>query len=193
MSTSQRLSPPAHGEPLHPGQGLGGVVTELPQGTDADHAGHDSHAGHLQAASDPLHMCIQPLPPNLCKQYHPTKLLPPFATFYHHNPQHHHGCGPRQSPGRHQGCHGCPTQQTPLRGAFISSEVLVGLLSGNFDYFLAFAVHLGLSLPVGHDPSPGQVRIALVIQHEVENNTIPTPEDEAVALTTLLKEWLGRF
>ena len=79
-----------------------------------------------------------------------------------------------------------------LVGPFEPSELHLKFFRDNFGSFLALAVHLGLRLSVGHIPPPGPVCIALDRQHEVEDSTISKPEDKAVALTTLLKEWLGR-
>ena len=79
-----------------------------------------------------------------------------------------------------------------LVGSFEPSEMQPKFFRDNFGSFLALAVHLELRLSVGHIPPPGPVRIALDLQHEVESSTISMSEDEAVALTTLLKEWLSR-
>ena len=89
-----------------------------------------------------------------------------------------------------------------LVGPFKSSELQfkffrspfgsMGLTDDNFGSFLALAAHLGLRLSEGHIPPPGPVCIALDLQYEVDSSTISMPEDKAVALTTLLKEWLDR-
>ena len=68
----------------------------------------------------------------------------------------------------------------------------VGLSDNNFDSFLALAVHFGLRLLEDHTSPPGPVCIALGLQLHVVNSITPLPEDKDVALTTLLKEWLGK-
>ena len=68
----------------------------------------------------------------------------------------------------------------------------VGLTDDNFDSFLALAEHFGLRLPEGHTSPPGPVCIALGLQFHVVNSIISLPEDKVVALTTMLKEWLGK-
>ena len=86
-----------------------------------------------------------------------------------------------------------PPVSSDLQLKFFRGPVgFVGSTDDNFGSFLALAAHLGLRLPEGHIPSSGPVCIALVLLHEVDSNATSMPEDRAVALITMLKEWLNR-
>ena len=69
-----------------------------------------------------------------------------------------------------------------------------GFTDDDFNSLLALAVHLGprLSINEGHISPPGPVCITLGLQYDVDNNIISLPEDEVVALTTLLNEQLDK-
>ena len=62
----------------------------------------------------------------------------------------------------------------------------------NLGSFFALAAHLGLRQLEDHTPSPGPVCIASHLQYEVDSSAPSMPEDQAVAHTTLLKEWRDR-
>jgi hypothetical protein len=69
-----------------------------------------------------------------------------------------------------------------------------GFTDDDFNSPLALAAHLGhrLSISKGHTAPPDPVCVTLGLQYDMDNNTMSLPEDEVVALSTVLTEQLDK-